>query len=301
MLYLDLWLMIFEWLGTDKSSIFTLMAVSKNINNILSPLLYTTVSLHDYETAFLFCESMSLPLSSQRGNLVKRLSILPGYTGPSQDIAPTVTLVRSILRKLKNLEQLTLLPTTPFGALFRNLGCSFRLTHLTCACYPKSRFASFLRKQSSITDLDLRRLEKDYWGTVATVRLVKHCNRRLAFRLRLLPNLTSITGDSLMLTLLCAGRPINRVVVTDLLSTHGGALAISITRSTSSVRSLAIELDTLSEWRDSVLNLLDPLKSTPVASTLLDLRVLFDAVSTSYTELDKQTETYISEMRKKSP
>lgn len=294
MLYPELWLMIAERLGTDKSSISKLMAVSKTTYGVLLPVLYTMVALYDHESIALFCESMSLSLSSRRSNLVKNLWVVPGYSTPSRQIVSMVPLIRSILSALKNLEQLTLTPTNAFEGLFVDLECSFRLTHLTCACYPDDHFAGFLQKQTSVTNLDLRRLERAHWGVRAIIGLVNHYNRRLASQLPFLPHLSSITGDSVVLKLLCAGRPISRVVVTELLSTHGDPLAMSIAQSTAPVCSVTIEIDTWHEWQDTVLKLLRPLKSTPTASTLKDLRILFDSVSHLYTKPIMQFEAYMN-------
>ncbi|KAF8609075.1 hypothetical protein BDV93DRAFT_541420 [Ceratobasidium sp. AG-I] len=281
MLYPELWLMIAERLETDRASIMKLMILSKMTYRVLQPVLYDTVALCDNKSVSLFCESISLPLSSRRSDLVKSLSVVPGYSTPSRQLISIVPQVRLIMSTLKNLERLTLTltPTGSFGELFQGLECTFRLTHLTCACYPDDYFAGFLQQQTSITELNLGSFANAQWGVRQTVGLVNHYNRRLASHLPFLPCLTSVTSDSIALKVLCVGRPITRVVVTELLPTHGDALATSIAQSTTLVRSLTIEISTRHEWQDDVLLLLDPLKSTSVASTITDLRILFDSRS----------------------
>lgn len=294
MLYPELWLMVAEHLEIDKSSISKLVAVNKTTYDLLIPVLYATVTLFDEGSISLFHESMSLPSSSRRSNLVKDLWVVPGYTTPSRQIISIVPPVRFTLGTLKSLEKLTLTPTIVFESLFIDLKCSFRLTHLTCACYPDDHFAGFLQQQTSITNLDLRRIERAHWGGRATVGLANHYNRRLASQLPFLPHLTSITGDSVALKLLCAGRPISRVVITELLNTHGDALAVSIAQSTTPVCSIAIQVDTWREWQGTVLQLLRPLKSTHIASTVIDLRILFDAVGHLYANPIMRIEAYMT-------
>lgn len=246
MLYHELWLMIAEQLETDQVSIMNLVMLSKATYRILLPALYTTVTLCDSKSISLFCESVSLPLGSQRSNLVKNLWVVPGYSTPSQQLVSIVPQVRLILMRLKNLERLALtsIPTASFGELFEGLECSFQLTHLTCACYPHDYFAGFLQQQTSITDLSLRSLARSHWGARLTVGFANHYNRRQASKLPFLPNLTSVTGNSVVLKLLCAGRPITSVVITELSPTRGDALAASIAQSTAPVRSLTVEVST---------------------------------------------------------
>ena len=293
MLYPDLWLMIAKRLESDQASIMSLMTVSKTTYGALLPVLYSTVTLYNNESISLFCDSISLPVSSQRSDLVKSLRIVPGYSTPSWQLVSIAPRIRTILGTLKNLEQLTLTltPTPSAGELFQGLECTFRLTHLACYCYPDDHFAGFLQQQTSITHLNLRSYTRAHWGARPTVGLVNHYNRRLASQIPFLPNLTSITGDSIALKLPCAGRPISQVAITELLPTHGDALAESISLSTVPVRSVIVEITTWHEWQDEVLLLLDPLKSTSAVSTIVDLRILFDSVSTLITDLMLQTKS----------
>lgn len=279
MLYPELLLLISEHLQQDRASISRFAATSRMTHSLLLSALYADVALYDSMSIALFCRTIMSSSTFHPSDLVQRLWVGPTQPAPFREIALLIDQIRSTLGVLKQLQHLTLTPTTPLlGRLFLGLECPFQLRQLVCASHPDSHFASFLQRQPSINSLELGDLEMG-WGSRSIVSLVNHYRNYVISGLPFLPDLTSLVADPATLAALCAGRPIDRVGIHGPAGTAGEALAMSISQSTAPLRKIAIEVHTEHELQNSLERFLKPLKSTPVASTLKELKISFQSVS----------------------
>lgn len=279
MLYPELLFLITEHLQRDRASISRLAAVSKMTHSLLLSALYADVTLYDATSIALFCRTLMSSSTLRYGDLVQKLWIGPTRPAPFREIALLVDQIRTALNTLRHLRCLTLTPTTPlFGRLFVGLECPFQLRQLVCASHPDAHFASFLQRQPSITSLELGDLEMS-WGARSIVSLVNHYQNYIISGLPFLPHLTSLVAEPVTLVSLCVGRPIHRVGIHGPAGTVGKALAMSIAQSAAPICAIAVEIRSVDDLQNLLLRILEPLKSTPVVSTLKELKVSFQLVS----------------------
>jgi hypothetical protein len=280
MLYPELLPMIAECLQGERTSIASLSAVNKTTYRELMPVLYSKVVLEDLGTIVMFCRTILSMSSSRCHDLVKNLWIGPSRFEPFADIVPNLHTIRSMLSKLVNLRDLTLTPTTPMlASLYTGLECTFQLTRLACTCHRDEHFVAFLKGQSSITHLELGQLEGTIWGSRGSLSLAKHYNN-IESQNMFLPRLTSITADAIVISTLCPGRPIEHVQITEMAGIKGETLAASVALSTAAVYAIEFEVLALPSQLVSLFDILTALKSTPLSSTLREMKIRFNLVST---------------------
>ncbi|KAG8721011.1 hypothetical protein FRC08_016321 [Ceratobasidium sp. 394] len=181
-----------------------------------------------------------------------------------------VKIVGLMLGALENLQDLDVTPTTPLGPLYIGLKCPFQLKRLVCARQPDKHFVAFLNSQPSIVHLELGQPKNNMATSIGLVNQCRNLESKDAF----LPCLASIAGDPPVVSALCPGRPITQVKVTNLL-VESEALAHSIAMSTVVVRAINLEIYSQLSWQTVISRFLSHLKSTPVASTLQELKFYF--------------------------
>lgn len=278
-LHVDLFLIVIEYLLDDPASLSRLSLVNRAAYNMILPVLYAEIYLHDIESMALFSRTISSTSQSKCNTLVRSLWIEPRSPYSFREVLPAIGQTRSMLEKVINLQKLTFIPLNHlFADMFIDLEPKFQLTHFSSICYPHNPFFAFLHSQPSITHLTLDNLAVANWRTRAMIGLANHC-RNLASQTQFLPRLCFIEADSIALAALCSGRPIRNIVLNDFSRWRPPDLVSSISRSAGPVRSLTLRVGAWYFEEQTHPLLLESLKSTPVASSLQDLSIILDLVS----------------------
>jgi hypothetical protein len=280
LLYLDLLIMISEYLNDDLISLCRLCLACRYAHAAVTQVLYKRVVLHRPRVIEMFCTTI---LEGRAG-----LRSIPQYVwiGPADyhrhpEVVYLVPRLRRTLSLLPDLQELTLTPTAKsFGGIYSGLlECPFKLRALSVPYHTDLCLVQFLQTQPSIETLRLYDLDTEPPRAPSIVENINNISAQNGF----LPNLRFLSADPRVVSALVTGRPISSIEISvgSCLSSEPEVLkhlVEALARTSVPLVSLKQNLRTIRVhlWGTKFLH---QLKTTRVTSTLETLSVCLPIVT----------------------